>query len=292
MADEPLPADDPLHWTGREQTWNFMCALCHSTGLVRGYGAARDRYATGWTEISVGCESCHGPAAAHVAWARARASGAEPHKGLSVWLKDRSGHAWRFAEDDPHGIARREGPPRQSIAAQVETCGPCHARTRRLVADPLAGAVPRHPRAAAARARGVPCRRPDLGRGLRVGLVRAVAHEPGGRGLCRWPRAASWHAAGGGQRDLHAMQPPHTLRYCRASSPSPWQRGRAICVLPHAGRDLHGRRPATRSRLQHPAPGCRSRGRRAQHLHVLPYGQAAILGGGADRGLVRAAPTR
>ena len=39
MADDPLPASDPLHWTGREQTWNFMCASCHSTGLVRGYGA-------------------------------------------------------------------------------------------------------------------------------------------------------------------------------------------------------------------------------------------------------------
>ena len=37
MADDPLPASDPLHWTGREQTWNFMCASCHSTGLVRGY---------------------------------------------------------------------------------------------------------------------------------------------------------------------------------------------------------------------------------------------------------------
>jgi hypothetical protein len=60
MADDPLPAGDPLHWTGREQTWNFMCASCHSTGLVRGYDQATDRYDTSWTEISVGCESCHG----------------------------------------------------------------------------------------------------------------------------------------------------------------------------------------------------------------------------------------
>ncbi|WP_158287902.1 tetratricopeptide repeat protein [Falsiroseomonas bella] len=139
MANEPLPATDPLHWTGREQTWNFMCASCHSTGLVRGYDAATDRYDTRWTEISVGCESCHGPSAAHVAWAQAGALGEDPHRGLSVRLRDRSGGAWRFAADDPRGIARWEGPPRQSTAAQVETCAPCHARARPLVADPSPG---------------------------------------------------------------------------------------------------------------------------------------------------------
>ncbi|UPY38442.1 cytochrome c3 family protein [Sediminicoccus sp. KRV36] len=139
MADDPLPAGDPLHWTGREQNWNFMCASCHSTGLVRGYDAARHRYDTSWTEISVGCESCHGPGAGHVAWAQRGAPAEIAHRGLSVWLRDGSGGAWRFAENDPRGIARWEGPPRQSTAAQVETCAPCHSRARPLVADPLPG---------------------------------------------------------------------------------------------------------------------------------------------------------
>jgi predicted CXXCH cytochrome family protein len=139
MAQDALPATDPLHWTGREQSWNFMCASCHSTGLVRGYDAATHRYDTSWTEISVGCESCHGPGAAHVAWAQAGARNDDPHRGLSVRLRDRSGGAWRFAESDPRGIARWHGPPRQSTAAQAETCAPCHARVRPLVADPLPG---------------------------------------------------------------------------------------------------------------------------------------------------------
>jgi predicted CXXCH cytochrome family protein len=140
MADAPLPADDSLHWTGRDQTWNFMCASCHSTGLVRGYDAARDRYETTWTEISVGCESCHGRGAAHVAWAQGGARSDDPHRGLAVRLRDGSGGGWRFAADDPRGIAHWQGPPRQSTAAQVETCAPCHARARPLVADPLPGA--------------------------------------------------------------------------------------------------------------------------------------------------------
>ncbi|CAH0131764.1 cytochrome c3 family protein [Roseomonas sp. CECT 9278] len=139
MADAPLRAGDPLHWTGRDQTWNFMCASCHSTGLLRGYDAASDRYDTRWTEISVGCESCHGPAAAHVAWAQAGARADLAHRGLAVALRGASGGAWRIAADDPRGIARWDGPPRQAAATQVETCAPCHSRARPLVADPLPG---------------------------------------------------------------------------------------------------------------------------------------------------------
>nr|WP_246523834.1 CDC27 family protein [Neoroseomonas eburnea] len=117
-----------------------MCASCHSTGVRRGYDAARGRYDTTWTEISVGCESCHGPGAAHVAWAQAGTRVEIAHRGLAVALRDRSGGAWRIVRGDPRGIARWDGPPRQSTAAQVETCAPCHARARPIVADPLPGA--------------------------------------------------------------------------------------------------------------------------------------------------------
>jgi tetratricopeptide (TPR) repeat protein len=139
MPDAPPRSGDPLHWTGRDQSWNFMCASCHSTGLVRGYDSARDSYDTRWTEISVGCESCHGRGAGHVTWARAGASRDVLDRGLEVTLRDRSGGGWRFAEGDARGIARWEGPPRQSTAAGVETCAPCHSRARPLVADPLPG---------------------------------------------------------------------------------------------------------------------------------------------------------
>ncbi|MBR0660768.1 tetratricopeptide repeat protein [Neoroseomonas oryzicola] len=140
MPQEALRAGDPLHWTGRDQTWNFMCASCHTTGLERGYDVARDAYATRWTEHGVGCESCHGPGAAHVAWARGGAGTDVSGRGLAVALRDASGGAWRFHADDPRGIAHWDGPPRQTAAMQVETCAPCHARARPIVADPLPGA--------------------------------------------------------------------------------------------------------------------------------------------------------
>ena len=69
---ETLRPPDPLHWTGREQTWNYQCAECHSTDLRKHYDARQNRYATTWAEIMVSCEACHGPGAAHVAWAQAR----------------------------------------------------------------------------------------------------------------------------------------------------------------------------------------------------------------------------
>lgn len=58
--------DDVLHWQGPAQSWNFMCADCHSTAVRKGYDAATRQYATTFTEVSVGCEACHGPGAAHV----------------------------------------------------------------------------------------------------------------------------------------------------------------------------------------------------------------------------------
>ncbi len=62
--------DDALHWTGRYQNWNGMCADCHSTRLLKHYDDQHDRYATTWQEQTVGCQGCHGPGQAHVDWAK------------------------------------------------------------------------------------------------------------------------------------------------------------------------------------------------------------------------------
>jgi hypothetical protein len=69
---EKLDHRDELHWTGRSQNWNFMCADCHSTDVRKGYDDAKDRYDTRYAEISVGCESCHGPGERHLRWAGGR----------------------------------------------------------------------------------------------------------------------------------------------------------------------------------------------------------------------------
>jgi predicted CXXCH cytochrome family protein len=110
LPDETAPPGDILHWTGRGQNANTMCIGCHTTGFEKRYEASSDRYASRWAELGVSCQSCHGPGAAHVAWAKARSSAEAPAA--------RYGLAVDFARLDPH--------------AKVETCAMCHARRAEL----------------------------------------------------------------------------------------------------------------------------------------------------------------
>jgi predicted CXXCH cytochrome family protein len=124
--DERIPPGDVLHWTGPAQRWNVQCADCHSTDLRRGYDAARDAYDTSWAELDVACEACHGPGAAHVAWAEAAARG-EPgaaDRGLTVRFAPARHEDWVL---DPGAPIARLGMPRGE-RTELETCAPCHAR--------------------------------------------------------------------------------------------------------------------------------------------------------------------
>ena len=129
--NEEIKHDDVLHWTKLNQNWNFMCAECHSTGVRKNYDAMNDRYATAFSEISVGCEACHGQGSRHVAWARDHRSWwrfgkiEDPTKGLAERLTERRDATWSI--NPVTGNAVRSSAPR-ILRAEVETCGLCHAR--------------------------------------------------------------------------------------------------------------------------------------------------------------------
>lgn len=108
--------DDPLHWTGRYQNWNAMCADCHSTALAKHYDDLKDSFASTWQEQNVGCQGCHGPGQAHVDWANQN-PGASPAKGLAVDFK---------------ALGSR---------GLVEQCAYCHSRRQGLGT----GQLPGHP---------------------------------------------------------------------------------------------------------------------------------------------------
>jgi len=136
---EAVAHDDPLHWTGPYQNWNYMCADCHSTNVRKGYAAATNSYATTWSELDVSCEACHGPGSAHVAWADAvkagRAKASDADKGLAVGLKDHDAGTWEM--DAKTGIAKRSVP--RTSQAEIETCARCHARRSVVAADYVYG---------------------------------------------------------------------------------------------------------------------------------------------------------
>ena len=139
--NEDIKHDDVLHWTKLNQNWNFMCAECHSTGVRKNYDAAKDRFATSWAEISVGCEACHGQGSAHVAWAKEQKSWSpykdnDPDKGLLVRFDERAGVTW--GHDAKTGFPVRSASPAE-LRKEVETCGLCHARRGQISEDWVPG---------------------------------------------------------------------------------------------------------------------------------------------------------
>ena len=135
--DDAVRAGDPLHWTGPNLNWNFMCADCHSTGVAKGHDLASDTYRTTWREINVSCESCHGPGSSHVAWARARKDTTTPAAaGDAMGLVHRFPKRGVFAFAPGERIARRTDPHPHT---EPESCAQCHSRRTPLTAAYEAG---------------------------------------------------------------------------------------------------------------------------------------------------------
>ena len=125
---ERVTAKDELHWTQPSQNWNFMCADCHSTGLRKNYDPKTDHFQTTWSEISVGCEACHGPGSLHMKWAAGNRS--DSTKGLTARLDERRGVAW--TTNAATGNSTRSHP--RTSDREIETCAQCHSR-RSQIAD-------------------------------------------------------------------------------------------------------------------------------------------------------------
>jgi tetratricopeptide (TPR) repeat protein len=128
---------DPMHWTGRNMTWNDRCADCHSTNLQKNYDLAKDSYDTKWSNISVSCEACHGPGSKHVEWAQthkqASSQGSGGSDGLTVDLRPEEG-SWLTLDPFELGSTTHwQGPPRSQ--RQNNTCAPCHSRRRAIASD-------------------------------------------------------------------------------------------------------------------------------------------------------------
>jgi tetratricopeptide (TPR) repeat protein len=133
--NEKITARDPLHWTGADQNWNYMCAACHSTNLQKGYDAGTDSYATTWTDVAVACEACHGPGSRHVEWARSRVSGAATPdgEGNGLLVHFPVAQLARWVIDPATGNARPGAAAAQRI--EIDTCAPCHMRRSVIAAE-------------------------------------------------------------------------------------------------------------------------------------------------------------
>ncbi|MHC4937565.1 MAG: cytochrome c3 family protein [Planctomycetota bacterium] len=69
------PADD---WHSFGRNFNSRCIVCHAVDYDVGYDPDTGVYDTTWKELTVGCESCHGPAQAHVDFHEQKREGEDP----------------------------------------------------------------------------------------------------------------------------------------------------------------------------------------------------------------------
>ncbi len=93
-----------FNWQQPLQNWNGMCADCHSSGLVRHYDVERDRFATQFSELNVGCLSCHTLPEQHETAATSRATSSpgggwqrSPAEKVAHWVGQAGNH--RLAMD-------------------------------------------------------------------------------------------------------------------------------------------------------------------------------------------------
>jgi len=128
---------DPLHWTALDQTWNYMCADCHSTNLRKNYSLQTRGYATTYAAINVACEACHGPGSNHVLWARKQGDWQKfaTGEGLTIALDEREGVSW--TTDPASGEVRRSQP--RNSDREIEMCARCHARRGQIHEDYVHG---------------------------------------------------------------------------------------------------------------------------------------------------------
>ena len=138
---ERINHSDDLHWTRAAQNWNGMCADCHSTRLRKNYDPESNRFRTSWSEVSVGCEACHGPGSQHISWANARRdakyAAEDTAKGLAAKLDERHGVSW--TRDAMSATAHRSQP--RTTEREIYVCAQCHSRRGQIADGYTAGKV-------------------------------------------------------------------------------------------------------------------------------------------------------
>lgn len=116
-GDEDRKPGEWGHWTGRGMNWNAQCAGCHNTRVRKNYDPATDTYQTRMAEMTVGCESCHGPMKEHVDW-----QGKKPVTGDKPVVPKKDPTVKKLTRDQ-----------------MLETCAACHARRGELTGDLVPG---------------------------------------------------------------------------------------------------------------------------------------------------------
>ena len=106
-----------LHWSRGGANWNSMCADCHSTELKKDYDPKTKSYNTTFSEINVGCRSCHGEMKNH--------SNDIKHKNKSP--KQQLFDLGKLSKSTEQIMTKKH-----SASQLIETCAQCHSRRTQI----------------------------------------------------------------------------------------------------------------------------------------------------------------
>ena len=124
---EITPVPDGNH--DLRQIWNITCFNCHATNLDAKFDVASKTYNTSWTEMGLGCETCHGPGRPHIALMR------EWEKNPNTKPAYDTSAANRRLGDTLKIFSPRTAEPRQVF----DTCAYCHGNKNNLFLGFLPG---------------------------------------------------------------------------------------------------------------------------------------------------------
>ena len=111
-AGQIISPNDWLHWTGNAQNWNTMCGECHTTNYQKNYNFETDSYNTTYSQITVSCETCHGPAKKHIDYINGDYNKGDKTAGSFILM----------AKNSTQG-------------QEIQSCFPCHARKGNISAN-------------------------------------------------------------------------------------------------------------------------------------------------------------
>ena len=124
---EITPVPDGDH--DLRQIWNVTCFNCHATNLDANFDVASKSYDTSWTEMGLGCETCHGPGRRHIAL-------------MQEWEKNPATKPAydTSASNRTLGATLKIFSPRTAEPRQVfDTCAYCHGNKNNLFLGFLPG---------------------------------------------------------------------------------------------------------------------------------------------------------
>jgi predicted CXXCH cytochrome family protein len=99
--DIDVPPDSAYSWYGPHRNFSSRCGRCHTSDFTIGYDPDAGSYKSTWSELVVGCETCHGPGQSHI-------------------------RKWRVLEPGPDPIVN---PIRLTVDRALAVCGSCHSES-------------------------------------------------------------------------------------------------------------------------------------------------------------------